>query len=251
MADSILAHDHAPESIARRLEHGPRQSYLRDWVYGGIDGAVTTFAVVSGVVGAQLSPATILILGVANLVADGFSMAAANYLGTKTERDEFELVEAYESKQVRRHPEGEREEVRQILQRQGFEGDLLDRAVAMYTADHDKWVRLMMLEEYGLSSLQRSPWRAGWSTLNSFVVCGAVPLLPYIAGFLGGFPGSFAWSCVMTGAVFFVIGSLKSRWSIAPWWKQGLQTFAIGSMAAVLAYGLGVLLRDLGGGLGG
>ena len=68
-----LEHDHDPEAIRERLAAGPGASYLRDWIYGGIDGAVTTFAIVSGVVGAQLSPGIVVILGLANLLADGFS----------------------------------------------------------------------------------------------------------------------------------------------------------------------------------
>jgi VIT1/CCC1 family predicted Fe2+/Mn2+ transporter len=247
MAESRLSHAHTPAEIAARLAEGHRHSYLRDWVYGGIDGAVTTFAVVSGVVGAKLPAGTILILGAANLVADGFSMAASNYLGTKAERDEFELVEEFERRQVSRHPEGEREEVRQILARQGFEGELLERATVMYTSDPAKWVRLMLTEEYGLPASIRSPWRAGWATFNSFAVCGAIPLAPYLAGTAD----AFAWSCVLTGGVFFLIGSLKSRWSIASWWKQGLQTFAVGAAAAVLAYIVGALLHRLAGNAGG
>ena len=74
-------HKHTPEAIESRLSAGPQSSYLRDWVYGGMDGTVTTFAVVSGVVGAELPTTVILILGLANLVADGFSMAAGNYSG--------------------------------------------------------------------------------------------------------------------------------------------------------------------------
>src|SRR5688500_20164740 len=80
-----MEHEHSPEAIRRRLESGPTHNYLRDWIYGGIDGAVTTLAVVTGVAGAQLSPWIILVLGFANLLADGFSMAASNYLGTKAE----------------------------------------------------------------------------------------------------------------------------------------------------------------------
>ena len=79
---SPMEHDHSPEAIERRLARGPDASYLRDWIYGGLDGAVTTFAVVSGVVGAELSSTVIVVLGLANLLADGFSGAASNYSGT-------------------------------------------------------------------------------------------------------------------------------------------------------------------------
>ena len=101
-------HDHHPDRIAARLAGGPRINYLRDWVYGGIDGAVTTFAIVSGVVGAQLSTAVIVILGIANLIADGFSMAAGNYLATRTEHDELRHIEAIEHRHIDAWPEGER-----------------------------------------------------------------------------------------------------------------------------------------------
>jgi hypothetical protein len=83
-----MEHDHTREAIRRRLAAGPRLNYLRDWIYGGIDGAVTTFAIVSGVVGAEFSSVVILVLGFANLLADGFSMAASNFSGTRAEREE-------------------------------------------------------------------------------------------------------------------------------------------------------------------
>ena len=82
-----LEHSHDAEEIKKRLAEENKPNYVRDWVYGGIDGAVTTFAIVAGVVGAQLSSGIILILGLANLLADGFSMAASNYSGTKTENE--------------------------------------------------------------------------------------------------------------------------------------------------------------------
>jgi hypothetical protein len=83
-----LEHDHSEDSIRVRLAEDNHPNYIRDWVYGGIDGAVTTFAIVAGVVGAELATKVILILGLANLVGDGFSMAASNYSGTKTEVDD-------------------------------------------------------------------------------------------------------------------------------------------------------------------
>ena len=93
-----MEHDHSPEAIEKRLAAGPRHNYLRDWIYGGIDGAVTTLAVVSGVVGAQLPPWIILVMGFANLVADGFSMAASNLLGTRPECEDLKRIEAIENR---------------------------------------------------------------------------------------------------------------------------------------------------------
>src|SRR5881394_4443903 len=115
-----MEHDHSVEAIQQRLSAGPRHNYLRDWIYGGIDGSVTTFAVVTGVVGAHLSPAVIVIMGFANLVGDGFSMAASNFLGTKSEHDDVNRIEAVERRHIEVAPEGEREEVRQNLCREGI-----------------------------------------------------------------------------------------------------------------------------------
>ena len=105
-------HSHTPRGIAARLREGHRAGYLQDWVYGGTDGAVTTFAIVAGSLGASLSTKVILILGFANLLADGLSMAAGNYLGTKADNEDTERLRKVEDDHIRRFPEGEREEIR-------------------------------------------------------------------------------------------------------------------------------------------
>lgn len=233
-----MEHEHTPEAIRARLATAPQSSYLRDWVYGGIDGSVTTFAVVTGVSGADLPARIILILGIANLVADGFSMAASNYLGTRTERQETEAVRAMEQRHIDRDPEGEREEVRQIFSAKGFAGEDLERAVSTVTADNERWIDFMLVEEYGLGRAMRSAWSAAVATFSSFALCGLVPLLPYIVKL----PNAFALSIGMTAVTFFIIGSVRSRWLLLSWWRAGLETLAVGGVAAALAYGAGVLI---------
>ena len=238
-----MEHDHSPEAIRERLAAGPRTSYLRDFVYGGIDGAVTTFAVVSGVVGAELSPAIILILGSANLVADGFSMAAGNYSATRTEGEELRTIRAREERHVTKDPEGEREEVRQILGGKGVSGEELATMVGLITADRTRWIDFMLAEEYGLSLQTRPALRAAMATFSAFVICGLVPLLP----FAFGMPSAFGASIVMTMIVFFAIGSTKARWLTTPWWRAGAETLGIGALASTLAYAVGVALKSLAG----
>lgn len=234
-----LEHSHRADAIAARLAAGRQTSYLRDFVYGGIDGAVTTFAVVSGVVGASLSSNVILILGVANLVADGFSMAASNYSGAKTVADDVERIRAIERKHIRLEPEGEREEVRQILAAKGLSGDSLEEAVAAVTAKESTWIDLMLTDEYGLSPNYSSPVTAALATFAAFVLCGAVPLLPFVFAM----ERAFEWSALMVAVVFFAIGAAKSRWSLSPWWRSGLETLLIGGAASAMAYAVGYLLR--------
>lgn len=233
-----LEHDHTPEAIRARLAAGPPSSYLRDWIYGGIDGAVTTFAIVSGVHGASLAPTVVVVLGLANLLADGFSMAAGNYSGTRAELDERDHLRRVEHRHIELEPEGEREEIRQIFRAKGLEGENLEEVVKAVTADRERWVSTMLSEEYGLPSEIRSPLLAAWTTFSAFLVCGAVPILPYVLGL----DRAFLISTVTTGLVFFAIGCVRSKWSLLPWWRAGLSTFALGGVAAALSWAVGYWL---------
>lgn len=241
MPGTGLEHGHSREQIRARLARGPKASYLRDLVFGGIDGAVTTFAVVAGVVGADLAARIVLILGAANLFADGFSMAAANFSSSRTEAEEYDHLRAMEARHIDTVPDGEREEIRQIMVAKGFDGDGLEQAVGVITADRERWIDTMMADEHGLQPVARAPLRAALMTFAAFVVCGTVPLLPFLAGL----PASIEISTAMTGLTFFGIGSLRSRWSPLPWWRAGLETTAIGMAAAGVAFAVGYLLAQL------
>ncbi len=234
-----LEHGHTPEEIRLRLSGERRANYVRDWVYGGIDGAITTFAIVAGVVGAALSSKIIIILGLANLLADGLSMAASNYSGTKAEVDDVVRLREVERRHIAQAPDGEREEVRQILQAKGLAGTALDEAVAAITSNEETWIETMLTEEYGVSSVLRRPALSGLSTFAAFLICGAVPLLPFVLRLENA-----VWiSICATAMVFFAIGSIKSRWSLAPWWRSGLETLCVGLLAAGTAYAVGALLE--------
>jgi VIT1/CCC1 family predicted Fe2+/Mn2+ transporter len=234
-----LEHSHTRQAIQARLARGPRSNYLRDWIYGGIDGAVTTFAIVAGVAGADLAATVVLLLGSANLLADGFAMAASNYTATKAERDDYDRVLGIEQKHIALVPDGEREEIRQIFNAKGFSGDDLERIVAVITSDRALWAKTMAVEEYGLSPTPRSPVLAALSTFTAFLACGVVPLVVYLsAGGLG--------ACVVAaGATFFGVGAIKSRWSSMTWWRSGLETLLIGMSAAAVAFAVGYGLKAL------
>lgn len=238
-----LEHSHDPAEIERRLNDGPRISYLRDWVYGGIDGAVTTFAIVAGAVGANLSATIVLVLGLANLLADGFSMAAANYSGSKSENEDFNRLRLIEEKHIRLDPEGEREEVRQIYRNKGYEGEELETLVSILTSRRSAWIETMMQEEYGLASATRSPMKAALSTFAAFVICGSLPLAPFVLGL----SATTQATIILTGLAFFLIGSTKAKWSTQHWVWSGLETTFIGMSAAGIAYLVGYLLRGLTG----
>lgn len=235
-----MEHSHHPHAIRDRIEEGPKTSYLSDWVYGGIDGAITTFAIVAGVVGAEMSTRVILILGAANIIADGFSMAASNYSGTKAELDDYKRHRAYEEEQIEKIPEGERMEIREIYRGKGFEGEDLERVVEIITADKKRWVDTMMVEEYGMPTTYRDPFKAGLCTFAAFILCGLAPLLPFFLDI----PHPFETAIALTAVVFFGIGSIKSQWSTQSWWRSGTETLSIGLAAAAIAWLIGHLLKS-------
>lgn len=236
----MTEHDHSTAAIRARLDARPGRGVLRDLVYGGIDGSVTTFAIVAGVAGAGLSPFVIVALGLANVLADGFSMAAGNYSGSKADRDNARRLRAREARHIARDPDGERREVREILRRKGLEGAVLDQATEAMTADREVWIDLMMEGEYGIAGVDPAPMRSALATFGAFLAAGMIPLLPFL---LGVGEAAFAWSAGLTMAVFFGIGAAKSVWSLAPWWRSGTETLVIGGTAAALAYAVGTVFH--------
>lgn len=244
--DAILEHQHTSDAIQNRLAGDRKAGHLRDFVFGGIDGVVTTFAIVAGVEGAKLPAGVALALGCANLLADGFSMAASNFLGTKAETTELARVRDLEHRHVEHVPEGEREEIRQIYAQKGFEGDLLERVVDVLTRDRTRWVETMLVEEHGLRLSPPSPSRAALVTFIAFVVCGGIPLLPLMP-LLWGPPTPldtiFWWSCGCAALVFAAVGWFKGKILGASRWRSALETLALGGFAAWLAYAVGAAFQ--------
>ena len=235
----MAEHSHTRQGISERIGAPQGRGVLRDAVYGAIDGTVTTFAIVTGVAGAGLSPFVVVVLGLANVLADGFSMAAANYSGIKAEQDNFLRICKIEEKHIDEHPRGEWLEVREILSRKGLQGRVLDQATDAITQDRESWIALMMEGEYGLGGIDPRPLRSAITTFLSFLIAGMIPVLP----FLFGMEDAFGLSAGMTMATFFGIGALKSHWSLTPWWRSAGETMLIGGAAAALAYGVGNLFH--------
>ncbi|QNR25836.1 VIT1/CCC1 transporter family protein [Croceimicrobium hydrocarbonivorans] len=224
------------------------QEYLGEFVYGGIDGSVTTFAVVAGAAGATLDSAVVIILGFANLIADGFAMSVGSYLSTKSEKENYKKHENIEYWEVEHLPEKEKEEIRDIYRAKGFEGEILEQIVDTITADKDRWVDVMMKEELEMSEETKSPWAMGGVTFLSFLLFGFIPLLVYVLDYLKLMSADsplFFYSSVLTGLVFMLIGYLKAMVTQTKIIRSMLETFFLGAAAAGLAYLVGDVLEGL------
>ena len=221
--------------------------YIKDMVYGAIDGAVTTFAVVSGVGGAGLSSGVVIVLGLANMFADGFSMAVSNYLGTRAENQYRDNMRAQEVAEVESYPEGEKEEIRQFYQRKGLVGNSLEQIVSVITSNKKLWVDTMLQEEHGLSPQSINAFTAGAVTFVAFLLAGAMPLLSFLINWLapGTIASPFLVSVVITMATFAAVGAIKGRYVNQKAWLAALETSLVGAAAAGLAWVVGYLLKGL------
>jgi VIT1/CCC1 family predicted Fe2+/Mn2+ transporter len=225
---------------------GNLQDYLREFVYGGIDGAVTTFAVVAGAVGANLDASIIIILGFANLLADGFSMSVGAYLSSKSENENYKKHQSIEYWEVDNIPEKEREEIAEIYKAKGFEGDLLHKVVDVIVSDRDRWVEEMMKDELNMIKDSKSPFKIGLATLVSFILVGFIPLMVYVYDFLNQTEiDLFFWTSLFTGVAFVVVGWLKSYVNQTNVFKSVLETLALGFVAALVAYFVGDFLETI------
>ncbi|MCC8358490.1 VIT1/CCC1 transporter family protein [Salinimicrobium sediminilitoris] len=223
------------------------KDYIAEFVYGGIDGAITTFAVVAGAEGASLGIQVVVILGLANLIADGFSMSVGNFFSTKAERDTFERHKQVEYWEIENLREKEIEEIREIYAAKGFKGDLLEQVVDVITADKDVWVDTMMKEELEMVKSDKAPYKTAGMTFVSFVVVGSVPLLSYV--FTGSGPSIqddlFLYSCILTGVALAIVGSLKSFVTEKNILFGIFETLLLGGLAAFLAYFVGDVLEKM------
>jgi VIT1/CCC1 family predicted Fe2+/Mn2+ transporter len=222
--------------------------YLKSVVYGGLDGIVTTFAVVAGVTGASLSSGIVLILGFANLIADGLSMAIGDYLSTKAENEYHRAERAREVWEVENYPEGEKRELVELYEARGLSHDDAKTVVDIISRNRQTWVDVMMVEELGIVESGESPAANAIATFLSFAVFGFVTLVAYVVGHCMSLPSPhlFVIACLLTAATLFALGAVKVRITGRTWWKAGFEMLVVGGLAAAAAYAVGRALSGLG-----
>lgn len=244
-----VAHDPARIAKMTAEPHGGTGSqYIGEMVYGGLDGIVTTFAVVSGVAGAQLGANVVLILGLANLFADGFSMATGAYLSAKSEKEYYDREQQRERWEVEHYPEGESAELYELYVNRGYTDEDARHLIEIQTRTVDRWVDTMMIDELNMHRDERNPLVNALATLGSFIIAGALPLLVYLLGLVIPIAPqtSFFVSLGLSGLALFGLGAAKVFITERNPIKGGLEMLFVGGLAAGVAYLVGVLLKGIG-----
>ncbi len=221
--------------------------YIKSIVYGGLDGTITTFAVVAGVSGASLSTGVLLILGFANLIADGFSMAVGDYLSTKAEKEYHDAERTYESWEFDSKPEQEKNELIEFYTKKGITKKDAQKITAILLQKKKAVVDVMMIEEHGILETEIPPLSAALVTFCSFVTFGFVPLIAFIIAplSLAIAQHQFLIASAITAATLFGLGALKISTTNRHWFWSGLEMMVVGGIAASAAYGIGYILSGL------
>ena len=238
--DKVLGSSSAPSS-----NDGGR--YIKSTIYGGLDGIITTFAVVAGVAGASLSSGIVLILGFANLLADGLSMAIGDYLSTKAEVEYADSKREKEAESIGENPERVKKELTQLFVDKGISSEDAETLQSIYSRYKHICLDVVMLEKWGLVTEKESPVKNALVTFASFVLFGFMPLAAYLASLY--IPAladhTFVVASCITALTLFVLGVQKIRFSERSWFASGFEMLLIGGVAAVVAYVIGVLLSGI------
>lgn len=238
-------HDH----LAKEHHISPFQTYLKEIVYGGNDGIVTTFAVVAGFTGAQTvsgMPAypmlTVLLFGLANLFADGTSMGLGNFLSLRSEKDVYKTHQKRELSEIRNHKESEKEETIEILIQKGFSKKHAEELTNIYMTNEKYWLAFMMHDELELPDpTKENPFLTGLVTFSAFLVFGFIPLLPYIV--LGNSLDVFLYSTIATFAALVLLGLLRWRVTGETIFRSVFEIVLIGGVSASIAYIVGTFFK--------
>ena len=206
------------------------QEFLKQIVYGGNDGIVTTFAIVAGFAGAQAEGAAqiggiaVLVFGLANLFADAVSMGLGEFLSLRSQHDLYRARRISELDEIAEDPDHERMELFEILRQRGLPAGEADTAATFLARHPQIMADLMMTYEFGMHSPdEESPALNGLFTFASFVLFGAIPLLPYFL--LDPTGRTFTLSILATGLAL-----------------SSLETVLVGTICAIVAFLVGVLV---------
>ncbi|OGK13527.1 hypothetical protein A3A93_00255 [Candidatus Roizmanbacteria bacterium RIFCSPLOWO2_01_FULL_38_12] len=232
--------------LAEEHQISPFSTYLKEIVYGGNDGIVTTFAVVAGFTGANanigsLSYLTVLLFGLANLFADGVSMGLGNFLSMRSERELFHKEKNKELKEINENPKIEKAETQELLMIRGFSKSDAETLVNLYSKNRDYWADFMMRYELEMTNPLENPYLTAVATFLAFVAFGFIPLVPYV--FFKNDPQTFIYASIATALALVLLGLLRWRVTRDSIVRSVGEILIVGGLSAVVAFVVGTFFR--------
>lgn len=222
--------------------------YLKEIVYGGVDGIITTFAVVAGFSGAEISTSmttipvfSVLLFGLANLFADATSMGMGNFLSVRADQDVYSREKKKEHHEIKENPEFEQQETITILQKKGFSQTQAHNLTKIIMTNKEYWVEFMMKNELNMSDPhEENPLFTGFATFAAFIIFGSVPLVPYL--FFARSPiDLFTFSLIATSIALVILGIFRWKVTSQHFVRSVVETVGVGFLSAAVAYGIGTL----------
>lgn len=231
-------------SKANRFNFRMNSDYVKSMVYGGLDGIITTFAVVSGVTGGALDFQIVIVLGFSNLLADGLSMAVGDYLSSKSENE-------FITKEIEQHQsnfnydfQSELNDFKEYYINKGLtetDASLISETLAKYPKVIEQ-ERINMI--FGTAETEAHPINNALVTFLSFILYGFIPLIAYVFASFSTFlmENTFIVASILTGLTLFILGAIKSKLTLTNWVRSGMEMLLVGGAAALIAYMIGFIL---------
>jgi VIT1/CCC1 family predicted Fe2+/Mn2+ transporter len=216
--------------------------FLRNVVYGFNDGLTANFGLVAGVIGASVAPQTVVLSGVAGLIADALSMGSSGYLAAKSEQEVYAHEIAMEADEIQLMPEVEAEELALLYQAKGIAREQATAMAQEVIRDPARALEEKVREELKIGAAHTTPLREGWITGSATAVGALIPVAPFVV--LGGAAAMWT-SFTLAMASHFAVGAARSVFTGRGVFRSGVDMFAVGLGVAAVGYLVGGLVARL------
>lgn len=221
---------------------------LSDVILGGQDGLVNTLGVILGLAAASSDFRIIVAGGLAGAIAEAVSMGAVGYTSKVAERDFYQSKLNREKYEIDHMPEAEQQEIRDIYEKKGFKGELLEEVVRVVISDEKIWLNTMMQEELNLAPVDgKKPFRSAILIGITSFIGAIIPLIPFVVfyfltiKFAGDITSASLIALAVSAVALFAVGVVKSKLTVGKWYRSGIQMLVIGILSALAGYVVGVL----------
>lgn len=224
--------------------------YIAELIYGGNDGIITTFAVVGGFIGANITENTthisitaVLLFGLANLFADSTSMGLGNFLSIRSEQESYKSKEVKVIKDIEENKEDKTKQTHMFLKENDFTDEDARNLVKIFKNNHSFWAKFILTEQMELSSIENeTAWKKGLATFLSFVFFGSIPLIPFIVS--DDKNVTSVLSVIFSFFALILLGVLRWKVTKESFKNSVLEVVFVGIISAVIAFSIGFLFRE-------